>query len=64
MHVVEPLESGERIAVPSFFTTQVPEGVEPPPDPDALWQSFLSPEVADDVRSFMFHWHELLAPGR
>ena len=65
MHVVEPLVSGERIAVPSFFTTQKPEGVTgPPDDPDALWQAFLTPDSAGDVRSFMFHWHELMAPGR
>jgi hypothetical protein len=64
MHVVEPLASGTRIAVPAFFTTQRPEGLDPTPDVDSLWSRFLTPESAEDVRQFMFSWHELCAPGR
>ena len=64
MHVVEPLASGTRIAVPAFFTTQHPEGLDLTPDVDALWGRFLAPESAEDVRQFMFSWHELCAPGR
>ena len=64
MHVVEPLASGTRIAVPAFFTTQRPEGLDPTPDVDALWGRFLAPASAEDVRQFMFSWHELCAPGR
>jgi len=64
MHIVEPLASGTRIAVPAFFTTQRPEGIDPTPDVNTLWGRFLAPESAEDVRQFMFSWHELCATGR
>jgi len=71
MHEVEPLEGGTRVAVPSFFTTQVPlpeEHGQPPVD-DAhraqeLWNNLIAPEEVSDFRKFMARWHCLLAPGR
>lgn len=69
MHEVEPLVSGKRFAVPSFFTT-LPEG--PPPEvyvpddaqaiADELWRTLLVPESADDTRQFIMKWHSLMAP--
>jgi len=69
MHEVEPLASGKRFAVPSFFTT-LPEG--PPPEAtvandarliaDELWRSLLNPQSAEDTRQFILKWHSLMAP--
>jgi len=69
IHKVEPLLSGRRIAVPSFFTTQPPpEDADPPADDDAiaeqLWRTLIAPEAVADYRQFIMKWHSLLAPGR
>lgn len=66
MHEVEPLDSGTRFAVPSFFTTRPLEEVgESLGDDEAvaaeLWRTLLMPEDLNDFREFMRQWHELLA---
>jgi len=70
MHEVEPLASGKRYAVPSFFTT-LPDGPPPaaavPDDAravaDELWRTLLAPETPDDPRQFIMKWHGLMAPN-
>ena len=71
MHEVEPLESGTRFAVPSFFTTcapEIPELAAAPSDAEGiaeeLWRTLLAPEETAQFREFMTKWHGLLAPGR
>jgi len=68
MHEVEPLASGTRFAVPSFFTTLAEPPDEPFADDEAiaaeLRRTLLMPETVDDVRQFIMGWHGLLAPGR
>jgi len=67
MHEVEPLVSGTRFAVPSFFGTHParPEDEFAPGDDDVvadeLWRTLLSPEETADFRQFMLRWHALLA---
>lgn len=72
MHEVEPLESGTRYAVPSFFTTR------PEPEEyamwtaekdladiaDEMWRTLLAPDTSEGPKFFMDKWHCLLAPGR
>ena len=65
MHVVRPLLSGCRVAVPIFFETQDQEDVLVPGD-DAeiarsLWRLALCPQTEDDVRQLMRHWHHLFS---
>ncbi|EOD04788.1 hypothetical protein EMIHUDRAFT_125340, partial [Emiliania huxleyi CCMP1516] len=67
---VEPLRSGRRFAVPSFFTT-LPGGppaeatvpTEPRAVADELWRTLLAPQTAADPKEFFLKWHGLLAPG-
>ena len=66
MHEVEPLQSGTRFAVPTFFTTQpIPEDTEMPTDDVALakamWDGLLAPESVPDFLAFMLRWHHMLA---
>jgi len=68
MHEVEPLASGTRFAVPSFFTTCAvpPELRRAPPRDDAavaaeLQRSLVAPREAADVRHLMMEWHTLFA---
>ena len=72
MHEVEPLVSGTRFAVPSFFTTR-PEPAEfaqwtaehdAAGIADEMWRTLLQPESAEGPKFFMDKWHCLLAPGR
>lgn len=71
IHEVEPLVSGTRFAVPSFFGTIRPEqadALEAPTDDGAiaaeLWRTLLFPDSATEHRQFMMNWHGLLAAGR
>lgn len=67
---MEPLRSGRRFAVPSFFTT-LPGGppaeatvpTEPRAVADELWRTLLAPQTAADPKGFFLKWHGLLAPG-
>ena len=76
VHAVEPVTSGERVAIPAFFVTKAAAGAdasaagaERPSAADAaadearaatLWRA-LVPESEDDVRPLLADWHELLA---
>lgn len=67
MHEVEPLASGTRFAIPSFFTTCPVDpnlaGTPPVDDQavaDELWRTLLVPEAVGDFRQFMARWHTLL----
>ena len=73
MHEVQPLISGTRFAVPTFFTTNPQEVVKEIASngpvgseevAEALWKCLLTVEEVSDFRRFMMNWHGLLAPGR
>ena len=73
IHVVEPLRSGTRLAIPSFFTTvtrtEPSEATDGPVHDvtiaDELWRNLIAPEEGGDgPRQFMMRWHDLLAPGQ
>ena len=68
MHEVQPLASGTRFAVPSFFTTCSTEPGDAPEDDVAiaeeLSRTLLFPENVGDYRQFVRRWHYLLAPQR
>ena len=73
MHEVQPLISGTRFAVPTFFTTSPEEVVKEvaangPVGSKAvaeeLWKTLLTPDEVSEFRRFMMNWHGLLAPGR
>lgn len=69
MHEVDPLESGTRFAIPSFFTTcPAPPEIAAAPEDDAaiadeLWRNLLVVDDVSDFRNFMARWHGLLARG-
>eukprot|EP00966_Prymnesium_polylepis_P044780 1037259-Prymnesium_polylepis.1 len=68
MHAVEPLASGTRFAVPTFFCTHAerPSGFAPADDAQLtaeLWRTLLAPQSADDFRQFKANWHCMLAPS-
>lgn len=67
MHEVEPLQSGTRFAVPTFFTTCPTESAADDSPLDVaqeLYHSLLVPESVERFRGFLTKWHRLLAPGR
>ena len=71
---VEPIESGSRFAVPTFFVTTA-EGASTSAEvgalggggfindaavADALWRSVLMPQTEDDFRMIWRRWHAML----
>ena len=69
LHYVEPITSGVRYAMPTFFSTVAREEMVRRPvavDDDAviaeeLWRCCLMPESEDDFRRLLREWHWLLA---
>ena len=63
MHIVEPLESGDRFAIPAFFVTRAAESAGAAETRDASASAAHAGEAEDDAAIAEALWRGLLMPN-